>query len=359
MRCDEAEEFVSAVYDGETVPPRAAEHMAHCAACQELLKGYAEMGASLRSYGSLLLAEPVPERTWLTVKRNTTAETTRTKWWEKGLGMMRIPRIAFASLVLLLMAVGSRLALVEVRAHDDGSVLSLQLTTAQGEKTQCFVPTVNPDSYHCGALWQVDKHNLYFGIKAIKKDGGRVLLSIRSKVTPLEPGGYGLDTESTLPETQSWFTPGEALTLPGTGDLKLALTGEWTDHIPVGGALSLDPGPNDIRLVNPLLLKNDAAVGDIGDANVTADRPGEGAYLYIAGEGRFLLSSSPIAGAVPATVHFSRVSFESDGHKYVLVSGMPVSRAEKLWVLHDAAYKPATNADQGWSVGAGPVSKLQ
>ena len=60
MRCDEAEEFVSAVYDGETVPPQAAEHIAHCAACEELLKGYAEMGASLRAYGSLLLAEPVP-----------------------------------------------------------------------------------------------------------------------------------------------------------------------------------------------------------------------------------------------------------------------------------------------------------
>ncbi len=29
MRCDEAKEFVSAIYDGETVPLEAAEHAAH------------------------------------------------------------------------------------------------------------------------------------------------------------------------------------------------------------------------------------------------------------------------------------------------------------------------------------------
>ena len=78
MRCDEAKEYVSAMYDGETVPRDAAEHTARCADCQELLKGYAEMGAGLRSYGSLLMAEPVPDRTWLTPRRKPTA------WFEKG-----------------------------------------------------------------------------------------------------------------------------------------------------------------------------------------------------------------------------------------------------------------------------------
>jgi hypothetical protein len=78
MRCDEAKEFVSAIYDGETVPPQAAEHMARCADCQELLKGYAEMGATLRSYGSLLIVEPVLDRTWLTTRKD------KNMWLEKG-----------------------------------------------------------------------------------------------------------------------------------------------------------------------------------------------------------------------------------------------------------------------------------
>ncbi len=72
MNCDKAREYVSAIYDGEAVPREAAEHTARCADCRELLQGYAKAGAALRGYSSLLLAEPVPERTWLTTKRNKT-----------------------------------------------------------------------------------------------------------------------------------------------------------------------------------------------------------------------------------------------------------------------------------------------
>ena len=346
MECDEAREYVSSMYDGEAVPLEAAEHAARCAQCQELLKGYAETGAALRSYGSLLIAQPALARTWLTPRRN------KTKWWEMGFQTMRIPRIALACLVLLLAVVGSRLALVEVRAHEDGSVLMLKLTPAEGESILCDVSVSDARYDTCGGLNQLDKLNLFYAVKVLKKDGGRVLLSIRARVTPLGPASYGPQTESSLPETQSWFTPGETLSLPNTGELKLALSGRWADHIPVGGNQLLDPGPNEIRLTSPLLLKNNRLAGDMGRASANSDSPGEGVYLYVPGEGRFLLSSTPIAGAVPAMVRLNRVSFESAGQRYVIVNGMPVSRAETLWVFHDAAYKP--KAEQGPMVGAGP-----
>lgn len=349
MKCDDAQEYVMAVYDGETVPSEEAEHMARCAECQELLKRYAEMGATLRSYGSLFLAEPVPDRTWLTTRQNTT------RWWQKGFHMMRIPRLAFASLVLLLVILGSRLALVEVHAHDDGSVLMLKLTPAQGDSVQCDLSTLDAKHNKCGGLAQIDKSNLFYAVKALKKDGSRVLLSIRSKVTPLGPAGYGPNTESTLPETQSWFTPGDTLSLPGTGALNLKLTGEWADHIPIGGHQLLDPGPNEIRLTSPLLLKNNKVIGDMGKAS--AD--GESASIYIPGEGRFILSSTPVTDAIAATVQLNRVYFESHGQKYVLVTGMPVSRAERLWVVHQAVYKPLPDMDQGPVISAGPPSKLR
>ena len=69
------------------------------------------------------------------------------------------------------------------------------------------------------------------------------------------PAGFGPDTASSLPEVQSWFTPGKTLAVPNTGELKLTITGGWSDHVPVGGHASLDPGVNEIRLVSPLLLK--------------------------------------------------------------------------------------------------------
>ena len=352
MRCDEAREYLSALYDGEKVPLQAAEHTARCASCQELLKGYAETGAALRSYGSLLIAESVPERTWLKTERN------RTMWGKKGLQMMRIPRVAFACLLLLLVVLSSRLALIEVRAHADGSVLMLKLTPSRGDSIRCDLSTSDTAHNSCGGLAQIDKSNLFYAVKALKKDGSRVLLSIRTKVTPLGPAGFGPETASSLPETQSWFTPGETLPLPNTEELKLTLTGEWTDHIPVGGHQMLDPGPNQIRLFSTLLLKNDTVAGDLGSLSAFCDRPGEGVSFYVPGEGRFILSPTPIAGAVPAAVQFNRVTFESNGQKYVIVNGMPVSRAEKLWVLHDPAYKPQPNPDQGPSIGAGPLAKL-
>lgn len=353
MRCDEAREYVSALYDGEAVPPAAAEHTAHCANCHQLLQEYAGIGATLRSYGSLLIAEPVRHRTWLTTKQN------KTMWWEKGLEMMRIPRIAFACLVLLLIALGTRLALVEVRANEEGSVLMLKLTPAQGDSISCDVSTADTAHNSCGGLAQIDKSNLLYAVTALRKDGGRVLLSIRSRVTAMGPASYGPETKDSLPEMQVWFTPGETLSIPGTGELNLALTGQWADHIPVtpGGSQLLDPGPNEIRLTSPLLLKNNQVVGDT-QARAFADQPGEGVFLFIPGEGRFLISPTPVAGAVPAEVKLNRVSFESDGQAYVILTGMPVSRSEKLWVLHDVAYKPSPDSMQAPFLGAGPVSKL-
>ncbi len=352
MRCDEAKEYLSALYDGEAVPLHAAEHTAHCATCQELLKGYAETGAALRSYASLLIAEPVPERTWLRTKRN------KTTWLEMGLQMMRIPRIAFACLVTLLVVLGSRLALIGVRAHEDGSVLSLKLTPAQGNSVLCDVSVSGGAHDTCGGLAQIDKSNLFYTVKALKRDGSRILLSIRSKVTPIGPAAFGPDTAGSLPEIQSWFTPGETLAVPNTGELKLTVSGGWSDHIPVGGHAPLDPGANEVRVISPLLLKNDMVVGDMADGGADGDGPDDAVWFYVPGEGRFLLSTTQVNGAVTASVHLNRIVFESNGQSYVIVAGMPVSRAEKLWVLHDLAYKPGSDVEPGPSMGAGPVGKL-
>ncbi len=352
MRCDDAKEFVSAVYDGEAVPAHAAEHIARCADCRKLLEGYAAMGVGLRGYASLLIAQPVPDRTWPGTQRNTTV------WWKKGFEMMRVPRIAFASLLLLLAGVGSRLALVEVRAHGEGSVLLLKLTPAEGAGFTCYVSTTDNEKNSCRGLSQIDKSNLVYAVDALKREGDRVLLSVRSRVTPLGPAEFGPETEQTLPETQVWFTPGETFSVPNTGELKLALTGEWADHFPVvvAGNQLLDPGPHEIRLTSPLLLKNNAVAGDMPGATAVGDSPGEGVYLYIPGEGRFLLSPTPVAGAVPAAVQLNRVSFESHGQRYVIVTGTPVIRGDKLWVLHSPAYRPSPKAPG--DIGAGPVSKL-
>ena len=354
MKCGEVQEFLSAIYDGEPVPPQAAEHTAHCAACQELLNSFDEMSAALRSHGRFLIDEPVPARTWLT-----TEEHKRT-WRQKGLQMMRIPRIAFACLVLALIAVSSRLAVVEVRAHEAGSVLMLKLALPQGDTIQCFVSTINTGHENCGGIAQVDQRNLFYTIKVVKREGDRVLLSVRSRVAPLGPGAFTPEVANSLPETQTWFTPGETLSLSHVGDLKIALTGQWADHIPVwvGTNQLLDPAPNEVRLTSPLLLKNNQVAGEMFNSSADADQPGEGAFLYIPGEGRFILSPTSAEGGIPAKVEFNRVSFVSNGQKYVIVTGAPVIRGDTVWIIHDPDYRGSPELMQHAQLGAGLVSKL-
>ena len=48
MNCQEAAEFVSALFDGEAFPCEAAEHIGGCASCEARLRDYALMGAELR-----------------------------------------------------------------------------------------------------------------------------------------------------------------------------------------------------------------------------------------------------------------------------------------------------------------------
>ena len=71
-----------------------------------------------------------------------------------------------------------------------------------------------------------------------------------------------------------------------------------------------------------------------------------------------MVSATQISGGVAAVVQLNRISFEDDGQKYVIVAGMPVSRAEKLWVLREATYKPGPNREPGPSIGAGPLAKM-
>jgi len=80
-------------------------------------------------------------------------------------------------------------------------------------------------------------------------------------------------------------------------------------------------------------------VGSTSGVFSTDDRT-RAVQIYIPGEGRFLLSLLPIKGAVEADVSFNRIDFEEGGHSWEFVTGAPVSRANKIWVLHQPDFKP-------------------
>ena len=64
------------------------------------------------------------------------------------------------------------------------------------------------------------------------------------------------------------------------------------------------------------------------------------------GEGRFILSLSPMHGAAQADVASNRITFQDSGRSYTFVNGSPVTRANYIWVLHEADYKPLDDAEE-------------
>ena len=53
MKCEETSEFISAICDGQTIPPEAAEHIGQCESCRTQSSEYLELGAELRRFASL------------------------------------------------------------------------------------------------------------------------------------------------------------------------------------------------------------------------------------------------------------------------------------------------------------------
>ena len=343
MNCTEAAEFVSALCDGATVSPSAAEHISACESCRERLRDYVDMGAELRRVASLESAM-VPLAPLQLGKRGVTSN-----FWQKGRKMMRIPRLAFGSLLAAVVVLGSGWARQIVLASQHGSVLLVQYTAGSGPASFCALSAVDRKFDSCGGLRKVKSGWLVYGITVLSKNGDTATLGLRAGLEPPDSsaGTYDIDN---FPQRQYQWTPGQTISVDVNGFGTMTFTGQWIDHIPaiaiglVGDNPYLDPGPDELRFFSPLLLQNDQVLGGLEGASTSLDHPGEAVDLYLAGVGRFDVSLSPLPGAVRGQVHFNRVAFTVAGRAYEFVTGAPVCRRRDIWVLfdpHPSGWTPA------------------
>jgi hypothetical protein len=338
MICNDAAEYVSALCDGETIPPTAAQHIATCPNCQARLSDYLALGVELRRTASLELADKVPSRNW-TKPQNRVAT-----WWQKGWGTMRIPRFAFAVLIAGIVVLASALAVNRARANNTGTAILFTIEGPKGWQVDCPLSTQEKNQ-SCYADNQIGSQFLAYKIRLLSRDGNRVLLGIRTLTYPVVSGLHNLSpfVNSNEPGRKVWFEPGEPLKfdVPEVGTF--TVKGVWMDHVPILG--KLDPAPNELRLGRPLLLKDNVVVGDLSSdigGVYGQDDPDWAMVFYVQGEGRFVLSELPMKGAVEARVALGRVSFEAAGHSWELVSGVPVCRADHLWILYQPNFRMAT-----------------
>lgn len=274
---------------------------------------------------------------------------------------MRIPRFAFAVMSVGIVALASSLAVVGVRAHSDGTVVMLKMTLEPGKApTACALSTTDNKNDMCGGVAALNEGMLTYKLEVLQKEGNRVQLGFRSKLDPKVVGSasYYLSAIDNLPEKQYWFEPGETLELDLPNNTKMSVTGEWMDHIPAfrGQQEDSDPGPGQLRVNSPLLLRDKTVAGDLEGGSAVADESGKGVDIYLPGEGRFRFSLSPFKGAIEGHLKLNRISFESGGQPYVLITSTPIARGETVWVLHEPKFRPAGEISKTFYISAGSAN---
>ena len=351
MKCEDAAEFVSALCDGERIPADVAEHIGACPGCGALLHQYASLGVELRRVASLEPEEVPATQSWMKIQKPASS------WWSKGWETMRIPRFAFALAVMVIVALGSGLVMVTARAHTQGSVLLMTATPPTGEAIHCAMPIADPaiTDPKWGTCVFLSPPQSMLGFRVISSDGDRIEMGVRAKFTGAKESvgsfSFSLHDLEQVPEKQYWFRPGEKLDIDVPGWGTMVLTGELTDHVPPlvsEDKIQMDPKPDELRMVSPLVLRGKELLQDFegGTATNTPE-----VRMYIPGQGLWTLSLHPLEGAVEGRVNLNRVSVTLNGESYTFVTGAPVARSKRVWVLHDANYKPDPRQEGGFIGG--------
>ena len=194
MNCESAAEFVSALHDGERIPRDAAEHLGECATCRDQLADYAWIAADMRRMASLEHAT-VHTRVW--EARPAETSSSKMRWQTSGWATMRIPRIAFVAMILLILTLSGGIALVRARPNQNDNVLWLGVKLPPDGKVFHVALAANgtpgSDAFgHYGKVLGGDV--LSMEVRFLARKGDRVELGVKRRYDNKRnnpPGGSG------------------------------------------------------------------------------------------------------------------------------------------------------------------------
>jgi hypothetical protein len=342
MRCEDAAEFVSALHDGERIPREAAEHVGTCEVCQKSMSTYATLGAEMRRVASLEETKELEAGSWEPQKRSLS------NWWNKGRETIRIPRFAFALMLAAIFLLLGGLALVRARPGRAGSVLWLVTKLPDGRTFHCPLDTDGePGSDGCGNYGMVSHAGLLsVTIRFLRREGERVALGVQTRYENPPPHftGPSADRLKDVAEETIWIEPETKQEVPVTGLGHLEMTGAFIDHKPplfFTPEDTVDPQAQEFRIVSPVLVRGKEVVFNFAGASSTGISPEANVEIYWPGEGRYLISATPFKGAVEAQVNVSQIDFNLEGREYTLLTAVPITRSEHVWVKHEAEYLPS------------------
>jgi hypothetical protein len=259
---------------------------------------------------------------------------------------MKIPRFAFGSMLALILLLFGSLVLVRARTGTGGPVLVLTFKLLpDGTSGDCIITTDgNPRTNQCGSTPGVRGGMLGLKFRFVSRDGDRTQLGVKATFKNHSDTFQFIDDFKDVPERMVWVEPDgkEQIAVSGLGEIEL--TAEYLDHLPLLRLRpneALDPKKNEFRVVAPLLIRGKEVVLNLTESGYSIDSgdPEAALIIYYPGEGRYLISTVPFEGAVEGTVKLGQIKFNLEGQDYLLLTAMPTTRSEHVWVSHDPQYK--------------------
>lgn len=334
MNCQDAQLFVSDLYDGEVVPQDAAAHIASCASCRDLLNKYAQMGARLRLMAA---AEggtnPAPLGN-LPQKRRL--------WTQSLTGRVLVPRFAIG--VVLVAIAGLSVGLAIVRQHVSGPWFQYEVSGPERQGTSGNV--LQAGEFGSGEFSSsADSRITFYEVEVLDVRNDSARIEVRARRFKTEPDSRRTTVKSredidrllagATPQRFD-YKPGQKLSIQVDGGGALVLTGKVYRLRPSfwGPGYPVNPELNEIVLTNPAMVRGQEFLGNIaGSASAAGGNSAIGACVPPVGA--FVFALKPFPGAIQGVAEFGRASFTMDGQDYTLFSATPITGGQQprdIWV---------------------------
>ncbi len=336
MNCEKAAEFVSALCDGEQIPREAAEHLGTCGECAVRLNDYVLMGVELKRTAVATVPQSVREVSWGPQER------TKLSWWQMWGGSMRIPRFAFAAMLISIVALVAGIALTRAQARElwfqfevrerRGSVAEVGLISAE-PKGQ--VPDPGPVT-----VSSEPEGILTFIVRVLEARNGSEKLGVRALWLPRNNDLTDLHKKiQSSPETDYWIVPGQKLNVPVKDYGQIEITGRLLDKLPDDQnpkEMRLYPKEGEFRLTSPQVLLLDGRMVSKGGGDGSNNTKGSYFAYYAPHDGFYIFAFSEFAGAAEGSIKGNQIEFTLDGRIYNLIASAPIVEPgiTKIWVRH-------------------------
>ena len=349
MNCEQAAEFVSALFDGGRIPREAAEHIGGCSLCRARMQDYAVMGAELRREASLSALEKSNGELIRAIWKET--ERARPPWYANWRTTMRIPRFAFGLMVILLLALSTGLILTRAKTRDRW--FQYKLSGRDGKSIVTATVPTNPNGdpyYDVEAGMSYAEGTVWFLIRVLEQAGESEKIAARTLwIQRGDHSGDAVERLRQMPEREFVCSPGKVLRIPVEGYGDLELDGQLKAILPENVRSGLYPEDDKLRFIPPVVLIRENQVLSKADNGGGELMLADSYFAFGTHDGWYVFSANPIEGAAEGTITMNQIEFTMGGKKHFLLAGQPITFGSvKVWVRRFQSIGEA-DPSSGWA----------